>query len=165
MKDKITIPKVKDIMRTKIFYLSPDDSLLAAVEWFNKHHISSAPIINDQKQVVGYLSDIDCIKHISNSLFHGEIQNQTVDSIMSTTVKAITEQTDIFELEDTFIQSHLRHAPVVDSDGHLVGVVARKDVLDCLNELLKKTHPTERAKDIKDLTITERMQMIIKRTP
>ncbi|MFW7381306.1 MAG: CBS domain-containing protein [Oligoflexus sp.] len=161
MKSKLNIPKVKDIMTTKIFYLSPSDSVVTAIELFQKHQSSSAPVINEKKQVIGYLSDTDCIKCIGNCLFHGEIRNNTLDNIMSTCVKTIEQNLDIFELENIFTEVHLRHAPVVDEEKNLVGVVSRRDVLEALSKLVREALPAERVKDIRDLTIHERMQIVI----
>lgn len=164
MDRKLETPKVKDILVTKVIVFRPDFTPFDAIRNFNKYRISTAPVVNDQNEVIGYLSESDCIKCLSNCLFYDETRNRTIDHIMSKQVAIAENNWDMFELESFFIANHLRSAPVVDNENHLVGIVTRRDALLALEKCMEERE--EYKKEIKtpvELNMRERIKMIVNR--
>jgi len=136
MDRKLEIPKVKDILTKKVIAFKEDFTVFEAIEIFNKYRISSAPVVNEQNEVVGYLSESDCIKCMSNCLFYDERRDRSISSIMSKDVQAVSGEWDIFELESFFIDKNLKSAPVINSGKHLDGIITRRDAMTSLEKIM-----------------------------
>ncbi len=132
------IPKVSEVMVRQIKVLGTDFTIFDALSFFNELKISSAPVVNKDSEVVGFLSDSDCLKSIANSLFYGDDKGRTVEQIMQKKLVTVLESEDVFEVENSFLARGLRHAPVVDTNGHMVGVISRRDILASLEDITKK---------------------------
>jgi len=164
MDRKLETPKVKDILVTKVIAFRPDFTSFDAIRNFNEHRISTAPVVNEQNEVVGYLSESDCIKCLSNCLFHDETRYRTIDNIMSKKVAIAENDWDMFALESFFLSNHLRSAPVVDSENHLVGIVTRRDALKALQKCMEGREEYKREiKTPVELNMKERIKMIVDR--
>lgn len=165
MDRKLKLPKVKDILIKKVIALRPDFTAIDAIQIFNKYQISAAPVINDQNEVIGYLSETDCIKCLSTCLFFDESRDRTIDHIMSIKILCAENNWDIFELESFFVSNHLSSAPVIDFNKQLVGMVSRRDALMALQKSIEGRD--EYKIEIKtpiELTMRDRARMIIRLT-
>ena len=162
MQSKVNIPKVKDILIKKVQAFRASSSTLEAVQGLNEHRISSAPVINEQDEIVGFLSESDLIKCMANCIFYDESRNPTIESIMSRDVAVADSDWDIFELENFFISKGIRSAPVIDSDNHLIGIVTRRDALIALEKAMHdiQEHKTE-IKTPVELNLHQRIRMIL----
>lgn len=102
MDRQLETPKVKDIFIKKVIAFRPDFTIFDAIRNFNKFNISAAPVVTENNEVIGYLSESDCIKCMSNCLFYDEARNDTIDLIMNKNVALAESEWDIFELESFF---------------------------------------------------------------
>ena len=57
MQKRPEILKVSDVMETKVHFLRGNNPVTAAIQKFNQHRISSAPVINNKHEVIGFLSE------------------------------------------------------------------------------------------------------------
>jgi DeoR family transcriptional regulator, catabolite repression regulator len=137
MNRNLTTPKVGEIMSQQVIVMNTNSTVFDAVKTFNANRISAAPVLNDQHQVVGFLSESDCIQDMANRLFYDENKPSTIDRLMSTEVEFANVDWDIYKLEDFFLIKRLKCAPVTDSAGNLVGMVTRRDILKRLEDLMK----------------------------
>lgn len=129
MKRMLDTPRVEDIVIEKAFAFKIGLRSADAPKIFNKYNISTAPVVNEENQVVGHLSERDCIKFLISCLYYDESSNRKIELIMSRKIIVADKSWDLFELERFFVKNHLRSAPVVDSENHFLGIVTRKDVL------------------------------------
>ena len=53
---------VKDIMAKKLITFTPDTKVIAAIQSLIDHKISGAPVINEKGELVGILSEMDCME-------------------------------------------------------------------------------------------------------
>ncbi len=165
MERNTTAPKVKDILTTKVIAFKPDFTQLDAIQNFNKYRISTAPVINKEMQVIGFISESDLLKCMSNSLFYDEYwNNKTIDEIMNKQVVTVDPEWDIFELECFFVSKHIRCAPVVDDQNHLIGIITKRDALKALGNLLQEREKYKmQIKTPLVLTKQERIKIILER--
>jgi predicted transcriptional regulator len=161
---RLDIPKVKDILNEKIIAFTLDFTIFDAIHCLNQFRISSAPVINLKNEVIGYLSDTDCIKSITNTFYFDANMGLSIGSIMTNNIEFAQQGWDIFELEVFFESKGLRSAPVIDENNHLVGIVTRRDILMTLmncnddREIYK-----ELIKNPIELNSRERIRMIVDR--
>ncbi|WP_419213499.1 CBS domain-containing protein [Maribacter sp. X9] len=120
---------VADYMTTKLITFSPDESILAVMEKFAKHHISGGPVLDNNGFLVGIISEADCMKQISESrYFNQPILDKSVEKFMTKTVETIPHDISIFDAAGIFAQHNRRRLPVMKS-GILVGQISRKDIV------------------------------------
>ena len=121
---------VSDYMTTKLVTFKAEDSLDYVIEQLIAYKISGGPVVNDKNELVGIISETDCIKHISESKYYNmpSDTNNTVGKYMVTDVDTIDKNMNIFDAAFKFISSHRRRFPVVDN-GKLIGQLSQKDVL------------------------------------
>ncbi len=121
---------VSDYMTKKLITFKAEDSLDFVISQLIKYKISGGPVVNDKNELVGIISETDCIKHISESKYYNmpSDTNNTVGKYMVTDVDTIDKDMNIFDAAFKFISSHRRRFPVIDN-GKLIGQLSQKDVL------------------------------------
>ncbi|RMF15665.1 MAG: CBS domain-containing protein [Gammaproteobacteria bacterium] len=126
--------KVRDYMTTKLVTFKPEDELTGAIERMLKHGISGAPVVNDAGEVVGMISEMDCLKSIlSCSYYDYECLGGTVGEYMTREVDVISPEDDILSVTQKYIDQRRRRFPVVEN-GKLVGQISRRDVLRAIKD-------------------------------
>ena len=121
---------VADYMTTKLITFRAEDSLDHVISQLIKFKISGGPVVNDNNELIGIISETDCIKHISESKYYNmpSDTNNTVGKYMVTDVDTIDKNMNIFDAAFKFISSHRRRFPVIEN-GKLIGQLSQKDVL------------------------------------
>ena len=121
---------VSDYMTKKLITFKVEDSLDHVINQLILYKISGGPVVNDKNDLIGIISETDCIKHISESKYYNmpSDTNNTVGKYMVTDVDTIDKNMNIFDAAFKFISSHRRRFPVVEN-GKLIGQLSQKDVL------------------------------------
>jgi CBS domain-containing protein len=123
----------RDYMTKAVVSLSPDMTLLDAVELLLERRISGAPVLDQHGNLVGILSEKDCLRAALNATYYGDLGGLVSDH-MQRHVATVSDDTPIFEVTRLFINGHFRRYPVMH--GHrLVGSISRRDVLKALQTL------------------------------
>jgi CBS domain-containing protein len=120
----MTPKKAAEIMTRTVVTVSPDTPLTKVIELLIRHSISATPVVDDDNNLVGIISEIDLI----NFALSGEAGNSLVKDAMTTDVIAFSPDTLCPVIANCFAQKRLRRVPIVE-DGKLVGLVSRRDVL------------------------------------
>ena len=120
---------VSDYMTTKLITFRPDQPVSEVVESLIKNRISGGPVVNDKNELLGIISEGDCIKHISESRYYNmPMDKNTVDKHMVKNVDTIDGKLNIFEAAEKFLKAKHRRFPIVEN-GKLVGQISQKDIL------------------------------------
>ena len=121
---------VSDYMTTDLVTFKAEDSLDHVIEQLILYKISGGPVVNDKNELIGIISETDCIKHISESKYYNmpSDTNNTVGKYMVKDVDTIDKNMNIFDAAFKFISSHRRRFPVIEN-GKLIGQLSQKDVL------------------------------------
>jgi CBS domain-containing protein len=121
--------KVRDHMSTKLITFKSSERIEVVIDALIKHRISGAPVVNDKNELIGVISEGDCIKHISESRYYNmPMENKTVESHMVKNVETIDGNMNIFDAANKFLESKRRRFPIVEN-GKLVGQISQKDIL------------------------------------
>lgn len=124
---------VREYMAANLVTFKPEMEILSAIHALVEKRISGATVVDDHGNVVGMLSEQDCMKVALHAAYHGELGGR-VEEYMSTDVKTIDADTSILELAELFLKASYRRYPVVD-DNRLVGQISRRDVLRAMEKL------------------------------
>ncbi len=126
---------VSDYMTTNLIVFSPDESVLDVINTLIKQKISGGPVVNEKYELVGIISEGDCIKQISESRYYNQpIGNISVEQHMIKDVETIDGNMNIFDAAEKFLKSKRRRFPIVE-DGKLVGQISQKDILKAAIQL------------------------------
>ena len=126
------LPTVSDYMAQSLTTFKPDDSIHSAVKTLLEKRFSGAPVIDEKGELVGLISKKDCLAVVYSGSFHKEWSG-VVKDYMNTDIELIDAETDIIAAADRFVQSRFRRFPVM-SEGKLVGLISRHDILQALND-------------------------------
>lgn len=129
-------PQAQDFMTRNVQTASPEMSLQEIVSFLDRHHVSNAPVAEQdpdgRAMLVGFISEGDCLEHLANEVFFGSpIYPHTVRTMMKRHPVCVEPTADIFALASVFVSHRYRHLPVVE-EGQLLGIVSRRDVLKAL---------------------------------
>ncbi len=94
--------------------------------------ILGAPVVDEAKNLVGFVSEQDCIKAMLNDAFYCE-DSPAVTEVMKTEVLTVSPDTSILEIAETMAKKPPKNYPVVEN-GKLVGLISRSAILRALLE-------------------------------
>lgn len=117
----------RDLMVSRVKTVKPDDMVHDAVRLLVAHGISGAPVVDDTGQLVGMLSEKDCIQALMRAVVE-RLPSSKVKDVMSRQVVTIPPETHLLTVAHLFLTKSLRRIPVV-RDGKLVGQISRHDLL------------------------------------
>tara|TARA_B100001989_G_C24478327_1_gene433050 strand:- start:189 stop:659 length:471 start_codon:yes stop_codon:yes gene_type:complete len=120
---------VSDIMTRRLILFNPDQNIHEVMKTFIKHRISGGPVVSKAGELVGIISEADCMKEISESrYFNMPILDKSVRHFMTQKVDTIESSMNVFDAAAKFSKSSRRRYPVLEK-GSLVGQVSRKDIV------------------------------------
>lgn len=120
---------VEDYMSTDLITFREDQTIMEVMAALIANKISGAPVVNDKKELIGIISDSDCMKQISESrYFNMPIGDVAVKEYMTTEISTISKDVNIFDCASLFYKHGCRRFPVLEN-GKLIGQISRKDIL------------------------------------
>ncbi|OXX25474.1 CBS domain-containing protein [Vibrio sp. V08_P9A1T1] len=125
---------VKDYMTLQAITFKPDMPMTAALEKVMRSEHLGGPVINDQEQVIGFLSEQDLLDKLVKVSYFCE-DTHLVRDCMHPEVLSVSSDTSIIELADMMKVGKPKVYPVIDQ-GKLVGIITRRDVLRALGKNL-----------------------------
>lgn len=121
---------VEDAMDHNPHSISVNTNVKDVVVSLLKDKIIGAPVVDENKNLVGYVSEQDCIKAMLQDAFYCEEPGPVTD-VMRTNVVTVTPDTSIVTVAESMLEKHHKNYPVV-SNGKLVGLISRSNVLQAL---------------------------------
>ena len=123
---------VRDYMTTSLISFSPETEVMSAVHALVKHRIASAPVLDAEGQLIGMLSERDCLS-IAFIASSDTCMAGPVSQFMSSKVVTVSPDTSLTHLCTMFTNASHRRYPVVE-DGKLVGIISRRDALRAIGD-------------------------------
>lgn len=141
---------VGDIMTTAVVSVTPESTVMEALDLIVKHRITGMPVVDKDGKVVGVVSDFDLLAldlDPDNSpgmfpsldesweafrnvqLLMSKVEGKIVDDVMSTDPLTIRPSTSLDMASRLLLQSKIRRLPVVDKDGKLIGLLSRRNII------------------------------------
>ena len=127
---------VKDYMARHLVTLHPDDEVVRAVYTLIEHKVAGAPVVDKDGNLVGLLTEKDCMKVVLNASYYSEYVGLVAD-YMSTEVEVMDAEDSIVDAADRFLNKRYHRYPVME-DNRLVGQISRADVIRALGDFWKR---------------------------
>jgi CBS domain-containing protein len=130
---------VADYMTRNLITFRPEQSVLEVMNILIKKKISGGPVVNDKFELVGIISEGDCMKQISESRYYNQpMQDIKVEEHMAKNVDTLDGNMNVFDAANKFLESKHRRFPIV-VNGKLVGQISQRDVLKAALEMKGQT--------------------------
>jgi len=127
--------KVSDFMTKKLVTFKPEQKIEDVIQILIKFKISGGPVVNEKHELIGIISEGDCLKQISESRYYNmPMEQHVVESRMAKNVETIDGNMNVFDAANKFLESKIRRFPIVEN-GKLVGQISQKDILKAAIEL------------------------------
>jgi len=123
----MNIPLVRDNMTPEHLDLHLEDDMFDAIDTLIKQGLGGAMVVDGDQNLVGILTEKDCLRMISNTAYE-EMGGGKVKDYMSPQKGNVHTEMDLFAVVDIFMKTHFVALPVLEQ-GKLVGRIARRDVL------------------------------------
>lgn len=146
---------VREVMTTDVLTLDVDMTIDDAVRRLSERGISGAPVVDPEGRLIGLLDDTDLLLsearlHAPTTIellgayitFPGESQRyeeqvrqalaQTVESAMEDDVESVTDDATVETVATIMVDRHVSRVPVVDSEGRVIGIITRGDLVGAL---------------------------------
>ena len=137
--------KVQDAMTREVTTTRVDAALKDAAMELVQGRISGMPVLDDDRKVIGVISETDILAKEGEERRAGGFQHWLVDpgdpwvaarfdaitvgDAMSAPARTITPERPITEVATMMLDEDVNRLPVVDADGVLVGLISRGDLV------------------------------------
>ena len=138
--------KSSDMMTRVVFSVKKDTPLKEVAELMAKEKISGLPVLEDDEKVAGIISEKDFLAGIGlgdrphfmafvAECLQGKgcaampIRLQKAEDIMTSPAITVAADATVFEISNIFTQKNINRVPVIDSEGKMIGIVSRADIV------------------------------------
>lgn len=132
------LPTAKDVMVSSgLITFRPQQRISEVISTMVQREISGAPVVDEQMNLLGVLSEVDCLRVIAAGAYDGTSfdGNRTVEELMTTDVTTIDPNLHLCAIAHMFVTRGLRRLPVVQGR-RVLGQVSRHDVLKAVQRLI-----------------------------
>lgn len=126
---------VKDYMAASLVTFTPEMDVMEAIALLLEKGISGAPVVDKLGDIVGILSEKDCLRVALQAGYNQERAGR-VSEFMSPNVVTVDADTSIMDVAKMFLESPFKRYPVVDDGNRLVGQISRSDVLKAIDAMV-----------------------------
>jgi len=122
---------IKDICSRVVVVAETSTDLREAARLMRDHHVGALVVVDGSdggRRPIGIVTDRDIVVAVVAA---AEVQPEklTVGDVMSADLVVAGEDVGVFEAVDLMQDRGARRLPVVDAEGHLVGIITLDDVL------------------------------------
>lgn len=115
------------IMRTQIITLTAETPIRRAVAVLVDAKAAAAPVVDDNGNLIGILTQKDCFRPALHASYHREWTGQVAD-FMSPKVVFVSFTDEVIAIAEMFLKEPHRVFPVMQA-GQVAGLIHRSDVL------------------------------------
>ncbi len=118
--------KINECMCQDVCFVKPDCNVYDAARIMNENHVGCIPVCDDQKYLVGVITDRDIV--LRSVACDKNAKQTPVSEIMTTNVWTCGCEEDISTAQNTMAQNQIRRIPVVDDQNKMVGILTLGDL-------------------------------------
>lgn len=126
--------KLKDHLLENPVSVRFDADLFEAVALILDHKISGLCVVGANGELLGVLSELDCLKAILSAMYENRTSVGRVVDYMSSPPVTASINEDIVDVAADMLKNKHRRRPVTDDDGKLVGQITCRQLLKAVRD-------------------------------
>jgi CBS domain-containing protein len=104
-------------------------TLAEAAQVILKNKLSGVVVVDDDEQLVGMLSELDCLRAMVSAVYNGNTAgSELVKNVMTTDIEVNHPSEDIITVAASMLDHKHRRRPIIDN-GKLVGQITCRQLL------------------------------------
>ena len=123
---------ISQLLTRNLVSINENKTTYNAIKLLTTNNIGALPVLNDNMELSGIISERDIIREISNDL-SVNFKKSNIKSIMTSKVITINKNTKSETIMDIMSKNKIRHIPIVENK-LLIGIVSIGDVVKRLLE-------------------------------
>ena len=123
---------ISQLLTRNLVSVNENKTTYNAIKLLTTNNIGALPVLNDNMELSGIISERDIIREISNNLLVN-FKKSNIKSIMTSKVITINKNTKSETIMDIMSKNKIRHIPIVENK-LLIGIVSIGDVVKRLLE-------------------------------
>ena len=127
--------KVGDVARKDVVTISPDRSIKEAASYMYSNDIGSVVVVSPEGVVIGIFTERDLSRVVSQ----GVPYDTPVGNVMTRSPVTIKASEPLSKAIELMNEKNIRHLPVVDESGRVVGIITTRDVTALTEKYLLST--------------------------
>jgi len=123
---------------------SEDTDLFRAIHLLLENKVTGATVVNVNNEIVGVISELDCLEAIIDGAYYGDISGKKVGHYMTKGVQSIDgiADLDILHIAKMMIDGKRRRFPVT-KNGKFAGQVSTRSILQAVKDFVSEHDPKE----------------------
>lgn len=131
--------RVADFMTTNLITFRPEQTIMEVMEILLRRGISGGPVVNDQNELIGMISEGDCLKELCDARYHNHpMEDVKVELHMIKKVDTVAGDMHVLDAANMFLETKHRRFPILEN-GKLVGQISQSDVMKAVMALRGQT--------------------------
>ena len=123
---------ISQLLTRDVISIGENKTIYNAIKLLGKNNIGALPVLNNNMQLCGIISERDIIREISNNL-SVNFKKSFINTIMTSVVITINKNTKSEDIMDIMSKNKIRHIPIIENK-LLIGIVSIGDVVKRLLE-------------------------------
>jgi CBS domain-containing membrane protein len=123
---ELAIP-VERIMTTDVWSVREETPAVDTAQLLYDNRFGCAPVVDDQRHIIGIVTEADFLRLVLDMLAQDD--ELRVRDLMTTDLVTLRADQSLSAAEEMMTLRQIRHLPVVDDDGALLGLITHRDLL------------------------------------
>lgn len=123
--------KINGMMIEDVVTASGDISIKEAIHILYVKHIGSIVIIDKERKCKGIFTERDAIRVVASDI----PLSTPLKEVMTTNLKTVEKGASFAEAKNIMKSHNIRHLPVTDKQGHLIGLLSLRIILDEVHDM------------------------------
>lgn len=143
--------KARDLMVSPVITVGLNATVRDVARLLIEKKISSVPVVDGAGKPVGIVTEGDLLRRIEAGTQHQyswwihmlagnhfmardyvKSHSVRVQDIMSRNLVTATPDTEVYDIAGLLEENHIKRAPIVDTEGNLVGIVSRSNIVQLI---------------------------------
>jgi len=126
---EVNMFEVKNIMTKDVVAVKKETAIQEAIRTMVENNITGLPVVNDEMQLVGVISE----KDVMMLLYNVGSRTGKVEDFMTRNVVSFDQEDSLAEVCDCLLKNHFRRVPIVAGPKKkLVGIISRKNIVQSI---------------------------------
>lgn len=132
---------LQDYMISKPVTVQADAPLFEAVDLITKNQISGLCVVNENGELTGILSEMDCLRGILSASYDNGSIGTVADYMVTDNINFARASDDIIDVASDMLAKGQRRRPVITDNNKLIGQITCRAILAAVRKLSATRSP------------------------